>query len=174
MSIRQLKFNFEFPGIGRERYMKKISLMFCLLVGLHAFGQSTSRVSMAPPLAAMENITQAYGPSTNFMTGKPWFHDGIDILTPSRTPVLAAMSGIVSETGENRSLGNYIIVDHGNRYTTIYAQLDEIAAVKGRRVAQGETIAFSGNTGLSTGPHLHFGVYLDGEAVDPLSVLKRY
>jgi murein DD-endopeptidase MepM/ murein hydrolase activator NlpD len=57
-----------------------------------------------------------------------------------------------------------------NRYKTVYARLDEIAAVKGRRVARGETIAFSGNTGLSTGPHLHFGVYLDGEAPDPLSV----
>jgi murein DD-endopeptidase MepM/ murein hydrolase activator NlpD len=151
--------------------MKKISLIFCLLAGLHAFAQSTSRVSMTPPLAAMGSITQPYGPSTNFMNGKPWFHDGIDILIPSRTPVLAAMSGVVSETGEDRALGNYMILDHGNGYKTMYAQLDEIVAAKGRRAAQGETIAFSGNTGLSTGPHLHFGVYLNGEALDPLSVL---
>jgi murein DD-endopeptidase MepM/ murein hydrolase activator NlpD len=154
--------------------MKKMILLFCLLVSLHAFAQnSASRVSMTPPLAAMGNITQPYGESTNFMTFKPWFHDGIDILTPMRTPVLAAMSGIVSETGEHRALGKYMILDHGNGYKTMYAQLDEVVAVKDRRVAQGEAIAFSGNTGLSTGPHLHFGVYLNSEAIDPLSVLKR-
>jgi murein DD-endopeptidase MepM/ murein hydrolase activator NlpD len=151
--------------------MKKTILLFCLLVSLHAFAQNRGRASMSPPLASMGNITQPYGQSTNFMTGKPWFHDGIDILTPMRSPVLAAMPGIISETGEDRALGNYMIVDHGNGYKTMYAQLDEITAVKGRRVARGETIAFSGNTGLSTGPHLHFGVYLDGEAADPLSAL---
>jgi murein DD-endopeptidase MepM/ murein hydrolase activator NlpD len=151
--------------------MKKMSLIFCLLVSLHAFAQNTSRVSMTPPLTAMGPITQSYGQSTNVISGKPWFHDGIDISTPNRTPVLAAMSGIVSETGNDRALGKYIILDHGNGYKTMYAQLDEIVAVKGRRVAQGETIAFSGNTGLSTGPHLHFGVYVNGKAVDPLSVL---
>jgi murein DD-endopeptidase MepM/ murein hydrolase activator NlpD len=153
--------------------MKKICLLFCMLISLHAFAQnSTSRVSMTPPLAAMGNITQPFGESTNFMTFKPWFHDGIDIRTSMHTPVLAAMAGIVSETGTDRALGNYMILDHENGYKTMYAQLDEIAAAKGRRVAQGETIAFSGNTGLSTGPHLHFGVYLNGEAIDPQSVLK--
>jgi murein DD-endopeptidase MepM/ murein hydrolase activator NlpD len=153
--------------------MKKICLIFCLLVSLHAFAQDTGRVpAMTQPLAVMGNITQPFGESTNFMTFEPWFHDGIDILTPMRTPVLAAMTGVVSEAGEHRSLGNYMILDHGNGYKTMYGQLDEIVAVKGRRVTQGETIAFSGNTGLSTGPHLHFGVYLEEKAVDPLPVLK--
>jgi murein DD-endopeptidase MepM/ murein hydrolase activator NlpD len=149
----------------------------CFVLGLvfvfslRAFAQNVSRVSMSPPLAVMGRITQPYGQSTNVVTGKPWFHNGIDIQTRMRTPVFAAMSGIVFETGYSESLGNYMILEHENNYKTIYAQLDEITAVKGRRVVQGETIAFSGNTGLSTGPHLHFGVYLDGKALDPLSVL---
>jgi murein DD-endopeptidase MepM/ murein hydrolase activator NlpD len=158
-------------ALNSEENMKKMSLLFCALVSVGVFAQTAARVSMALPLSTMGTITQPYGQSTNFLTGRPWLHDGIDIQTPLRTPVLAAMSGLVFGTGYSESLGNYVILDHGNKYKTIYAQLDEIVAVKDRRVVQGETMALSGNTGLSTGPHLHFDVYWDGEAVDPLSVL---
>jgi murein DD-endopeptidase MepM/ murein hydrolase activator NlpD len=151
--------------------MKKMSLLFCLLVSAGVFAQTAPQISMTLPLAAMGPITQPYGDSANFFTGAPWFHNGIDIRTNMRSPVLAAMSGIVSETGEDKSLGIYVVVDHNNGYKTIYGQLDEITVVKGRRVAQGETIALSGNTGFSTGPHLHFGVYRGEETIDPLSVL---
>jgi murein DD-endopeptidase MepM/ murein hydrolase activator NlpD len=152
--------------------MKRISLLFCALVSAGVFAQTAARVSMALPLTAMGPITQPYGQSKNVVSGNPWFHDGIDIRTPMRRPVLAVLPGIVSETGDHKSLGTYIVVDHNNGYKTLYGQLDEIVAAKGRRVAQGETIALSGNTGMSTGPHLHFGVYLEGKAVDPLSVLR--
>jgi murein DD-endopeptidase len=153
--------------------MKNMILLFCVLISIDAFAQTASQLSMALPLTTMGPVTQSFGESTNVMTGKPWFHNGIDILTPMRTPVLSVLPGVVSETGEDKSLGNYVVVDHNNGYKTMYGQLDEITAVKGRRVAQGETIALSGNTGASTGPHLHFGVHLDGKALNPLSVLRR-
>jgi murein DD-endopeptidase MepM/ murein hydrolase activator NlpD len=152
-----------------QRICFVLGLVF--VFSLHASAQNASRASISPPLAVMGRISQPFGQSTNVFTGEPWFHDGIDIPVRMRTPVFAAMSGVVFETGDSKSLGNYLILDHENHYKTIYAQLDEITVVKGRRVVQGETIAFSGNTGMSTGPHLHFGVYLDDEALDPLSVL---
>jgi murein DD-endopeptidase MepM/ murein hydrolase activator NlpD len=88
-----------------------------------------------------------------------------------RTPVLSVMAGTVFKTGEDKSYGKYVIVDHNNKYKSLYAQLDEITAVKGQYVARGETIALSGNTGMSTGPHLHFSIYFENQAIDPLSIL---
>jgi murein DD-endopeptidase MepM/ murein hydrolase activator NlpD len=151
--------------------MKKTSLLFCLLVSLNAFGQNAGGVSMIPPLAVMGNINQGYGQSTNVITGEPWFHGGIDISARTGTPVLAVMSGVVAATGEHNALGIYVIINHENNYQTLYAQLAGLIAVKGQHVTRGETIALSGNTGLSTGPHLHFSVCVEGETVDPLSVL---
>jgi murein DD-endopeptidase MepM/ murein hydrolase activator NlpD len=152
--------------------MKKAILILFVLISLTVFAQDARQVSMGLPLSSMGTITQSYGDSTNIRTGEPWFHNGIDISIRMRTPVISAMAGLVSEVGNDTSYGNYVIVEHDNKYKTFYAQLDEITVKKGQRVAQGETIALSGNTGLSTGPHLHFSVYYDGKTINPLSVFK--
>jgi murein DD-endopeptidase MepM/ murein hydrolase activator NlpD len=91
---------------------------------------------------------------------------------PTGTPILAAMSGKVTTTGINRVYGNYVIIDHGNGYQTLYAHMSKIIASKGQWVSQGTRIGLVGSTGYSTGPHLHFTVYKNGNTINPMSVLN--
>ena len=100
------------------------------------------------------------------------FHTGTDMACPTGTPILASMSGKVITTGVNRVYGNYVIIDHGNGYQTLYAHMSKIIASKGQWVSQGTRIGLVGSTGYSTGPHLHFTVYKNGKMVNPMTVLK--
>jgi murein DD-endopeptidase MepM/ murein hydrolase activator NlpD len=105
-------------------------------------------------------------------TGQSSFHNGLDIGVPLRTPVGAAMEGIVAETGYSASLGRNVTISHENGWKTLYGHLDSISVQPGDYVAQGGRIGFSGNTGNSTGPHLHFTVYKNGKLINPANVLQ--
>ena len=96
-------------------------------------------------------------------------HAAIDIPGESGTPILAAESGTVRETGFDAERGNYLILDHGDGLTTLYAQCREILVTEGQSVAAGDPVAEMGSTGRSTGPHLHFAVLQDGVEQPPLS-----
>ena len=90
------------------------------------------------------------------------------------TPIKAAMSGKIAVVGYTNVYGNYVIIDHENGYQTLYAHMQKPAPVKkGQRVAQGTRIGAVGNTGYSTGPHLHFTVYKNGKLINPETVLKH-
>lgn len=92
-------------------------------------------------------------------------HNGVDFATPVGTPVKAALSGIIQGVGDTdivcpgASFGRWVFIKHGNGLSTIYAHLSLIKVTKGQSVSTGQVIGYSGNTGFSTGPHLHFGVY---------------
>lgn len=94
-------------------------------------------------------------------------HEGIDYPAQPGTPVLAAADGTVSETGFTQEHGNYVKIDHGDGYVTFYAHMEDILAEEGEEVSEGDQIGTVGSTGRSTGPHLHFGLYVNGEAVNP-------
>lgn len=111
-------------------------------------------------LFGMRNINLA-GATTN--------HQGIDIAVPSGTAVLSAFTGKVTKSGYDSTRGNYIEVDSGNGLTSFYQHLGGFVAKLGQSVTAGQKIANSGNTGLSTGAHLHFEIKKDGRAVDPLT-----
>ena len=96
------------------------------------------------------------------------YHAAIDIPGESGTPILAAADGTVRETGFDAEKGNYLILDHGEGLTTLYAQCREILVTEGQSVAAGDTVAKMGSTGRSTGPHLHFAVLQDGVEQPPL------
>jgi murein DD-endopeptidase MepM/ murein hydrolase activator NlpD len=118
-------------------------------------------------------ITSNYGMRRDPIGGHWAFHTGIDLRADIGTPVFAALDGVVSVVGENRIYGRHIILTHGNGYKTIYAHLNSYAVKQGDRVARGRKIAESGNTGYSTGPHLHFGVYdRNNKLLNPLELLK--
>ncbi len=98
-------------------------------------------------------------------------HEGIDISVPEGTPVRAAKAGSVILAAYTGGYGNYTCVDHGGGLSSCYAHQSSYAVSPGDSVAQGEVIGYSGNTGSSTGPHLHFEIRVNGSAVDPLGYL---
>jgi murein DD-endopeptidase MepM/ murein hydrolase activator NlpD len=98
-------------------------------------------------------------------------HEGIDIAVPSGTPVVASAAGTVIHAGWLGGYGNLVVVDHGNGISTAYAHNSGLSVGVGTSVGQGQVIAYSGNTGHSTGPHVHFEVRVNGGAVDPLGYL---
>jgi len=99
-------------------------------------------------------------------------HNGIDWAAPIGTPILAAGNGVVEEAKYKGEYGNFIRIQHANGYQSTYAHLSRYAPrlQDGTRVRQGEIIGFIGNTGLSSGPHLHFEIHVNSRPVDPLSI----
>ncbi len=100
-------------------------------------------------------------------------HPGIDLVAPTGTPVKAAGSGIIESIGWQRGYGKTVVLDHGRGYTTLYAHLSRFdAALKqGDQIERGQVIAYVGSTGLSTGPHLHYEVHIEGQPQDPARVV---
>ena len=108
------------------------------------------------------------GPDTFPFTGRKEFHKGIDISTRIKSPIYAPADGIVSFMGRDRGYGKMVWLRHGNGILTKYGHLNTALVKKGQHVKRGETIALVGNTGRSTGPHLHYEVHLNGVAVNPI------
>jgi murein DD-endopeptidase MepM/ murein hydrolase activator NlpD len=98
-------------------------------------------------------------------------HEGIDLAVPSGTPVVAAAAGTVIVAGWMGGYGNLVVIDHGNGIATAYGHNTSVAVSYGQSVAQGQLISYSGSTGHSTGPHVHFEVRVNGSPVDPLGYL---
>lgn len=125
------------------------------------------------PINAKFRWSSPYGWRADPFTGVRTFHTGTDLACPEGTPILATMSGKVTDVGYNRIYGNYVIINHSGGYQTLYAHQSKIACKKGDWVSQGTRIGYVGNTGYSTGPHLHFMVYKNGKRIDPMTVLKK-
>ncbi len=118
-------------------------------------------------------ITCGYGPRIHPITGKPSFHDAIDITGSTGELVLAAERGRVVYTGRKTNAGNLVILDHGNGYRTYYAHLNDFLTVRGMLITKGQPLGTIGSTGRSTGPHLHFKISLNGNSVNPLELLAQ-
>jgi murein DD-endopeptidase MepM/ murein hydrolase activator NlpD len=123
------------------------------------------------PLAIKGRISSSFGNRMHPILKQNRFHSGIDIAVPSGTEVRAADRGKVLLSSWNGGYGYYIAIDHGNGISTAYAHNSRLLVKEGDLVAQGQAIAKSGSTGLSTGPHLHFEVRKDGVPVDPADYL---
>lgn len=121
------------------------------------------------------NITSPFGMRKHPILKVNKFHTGIDIGAPKNTKIVAANSGTVIVATYNSGYGNYLVVDHGGGYTTLYAHQTKFASgVKvGTQVAKGDTIGYVGSTGMSTGPHLHFEVRIKGEYQDPTGYVMK-
>ncbi|NFE68192.1 M23 family metallopeptidase [Clostridium sporogenes] len=112
-------------------------------------------------------LTSKYGEREDPVNKKKAFHKGIDIDAKENTEVLASFSGTVKECGEDKELGKYILLDHGQGIETKYGHLNKIKVKKGEEVKKGKTIGESGSTGKSTGAHLHFEIIYMGENKNP-------
>lgn len=112
-------------------------------------------------------ITSNFGYRQSPFTGRREFHKGLDIANRSGTEIIATANGVVSYTGQKGLLGNLVVIDHGHGITTRYAHLESALCKRGDTVERGDVIARMGNTGRSTGPHLHYEVRLNGVQVNP-------
>lgn len=120
------------------------------------------------PLAIAGRVSSPYGERAHPVLGKRRFHNGLDIAVPIGTGVLAAQDATVARVAKDGLNGNYVILDHGHGVRTSYCHLDGVDVAEDDVVAAGDPIARSGNTGRSTGPHLHWTVRVGRKTVDPL------
>ena len=127
------------------------------------------------PLTRKYTISSKFGSRVapaDIKTGRITQHTGIDMAVPQGTPIRSSMAGKIVYAGYSPVYGNYVIIDHGNGYQTLYAHMYKILVSINQSVSQGTQIGLVGSTGYSTGPHLHFSVYKNGKLIDPLTVLK--
>ncbi|CEM62993.1 M23 family peptidase [Treponema phagedenis] len=117
-------------------------------------------------------FTSGFGYRTDPFTGAKSFHNGIDLAAPQGSAVKSSLDGRVAEIGFSRVYGNYIILTHSGGYQTMYGHLSAVLVRRGTYVTQGTKIGQVGNTGRSTGPHLHFSVFKNGRVLNPFTVLK--
>lgn len=125
------------------------------------------------PLAYYTRLSSDYGWRFHPTLKVDKFHNGIDLASPTGTAIYAAYDGKVVAAAYSSSMGNYVMIDHGDDLYTIYMHASKLYVSAGDVVVKGETIAAVGSTGRSTGPHLHFGVRLDGQYVSPWNYLSQ-
>lgn len=117
-------------------------------------------------------LSSLFGYRTDPMSGKREFHEGLDFSGKAGTPVITVAAGIVTWAGKHKGYGNLIEISHGNGYVTRYAHNNKNLVNVGEKVEKGEVIATMGNTGRSTGTHVHFEVIRNGKHVDPKKYLS--
>lgn len=124
------------------------------------------------PCPASRRITSYFGPRKAPVAGASTYHKGIDIGAASGLSIVASASGRVTTAAYSSSAGNYVVISHGNGISTVYMHASALYVSAGDTVSQGQTIAAVGSTGYSTGPHLHFGVIVNGSYVNPLNYVR--
>lgn len=125
------------------------------------------------PAPSYTKVSDDYGNRIHPILGIEQFHNGIDLAAPSGSPILAAYNGDVVAASYSSTMGNYIMIDHGDGLYTIYMHASALYVAKGDTVTKGQQIAAVGTTGRSTGPHLHFSVRLNGSYVSPWNYLSQ-
>ncbi len=165
-----------------RKLLSAITIAVVLVFSL-ALSMPLSQVSMAEDTDLVQSeapcrfpcdshhISWAFGMREDPFNHRERLHEGVDFFGDTGDPVYASAAGTVAKAEFHEAYGNHIWLQHANGYTTLYSHMDELLVSAGDEVTEGQTIGKIGTTGRSTGPHLHFGIYLDEEPVDPLTVL---
>lgn len=137
-----------------------------------AYAQAATGGSPIMKLPLQGRISSGYGDNHPFQ-GQARFHDAVDIVAAEGASIVAPAAGRVTRADPNfGNYGEYLEIDHGNGLVTRYAHLQSLAVREGEQVAAGQIIGRVGNTGISTGPHLHLQVLRDGKPINPAEVFK--
>lgn len=135
---------------------------------LKHLGDQRNLLTHTPAIRPVKGITTSeFGLRKSPFTGRNEFHKGLDIANRQGTPIIASADGTVTFVGPKGHLGNLMVISHGHGIVTRYAHIHTFLKKQGEKVKRGDIIAELGNTGLSTGPHLHYEVRLNGTPVDP-------
>lgn len=154
-----------------ERFAARIQRAAENLSAANALSETASRLPFAQPARGARK-TSSFGVRFDPFTGRPAFHSGLDFVSAFGAPILTTAPGIVSFAGVRSGYGKTVEVDHGRGFKTRYAHLSALAVSPGQRVAVGQRIGALGNTGRSTGPHLHYEIWLNGRAVNPYRFIR--
>lgn len=133
-----------------------------------ASGMGAQRTGLLMPVVG--RVTSNFGARRHPILGYTRMHAGVDFAAPTGTPIYAVGDAVVSYSGWRGGNGNYVRLEHGGGFGTGYSHMSRIAVGAGTRVRAGQIIGYVGSTGLSTGPHLHYELYRNGQKVNPLSV----
>ncbi|WAT19343.1 M23 family metallopeptidase [Aurantiacibacter sp. MUD11] len=133
-----------------------------------ASGEGVAREGLVAPVPG--RITSRYGMRRHPILGYRRMHSGLDFRAGHGTPIYAATDGTVNFAGRNGGYGNFVRIRHSGGLATGYAHMSRIAVRNGEQVRRGQVIGYVGSTGLSTGPHLHYEMYRNGQKIDPASV----
>lgn len=138
---------------------------------LDAFEKEQDRLSSIPSINPVYSpdawLSSSYGYRSDPINGGKRFHDGIDIVAPRRTPIIATADGVVTYSGWRAGLGRTIEIRHGYGYTTVFGHNEKLSVKKGESVKRGDVVALLGSTGRSTGPHVHYEIRLNNKTKNP-------
>ena len=154
-----------------EDYARRIQRAVGDLNTAKSLGGAVQKLPLAEPTANTQR-SSGFGVRSDPFEQGPAFHSGLDFSGAMYTPITATAPGVVSFTGVRQGYGNTVEIDHGRGFKTRYAHLATIGVAVGQKVALGQRIAAMGNTGRSTGPHLHYEVWFNGRAQNPDRFLK--
>ena len=116
-------------------------------------------------------LTSPYGYRTHPITGQWKFHNGVDLANSMGTPIYAARSGSVTVATHGKTYGEYVTINHGDGYSSLYGHMTHYVVSKGQYVTKGQLIGYMGTSGRSNGPHLHFSIFYNGSSVNPMNYI---
>ena len=144
--------------------------------GSNSGGSSGGGVSSSGWLVpcAYRVLTSPFGPRDTGIAGASKYHEGVDLAGPEGTPIYASRTGIVSAATSNSKAGFYVKINHGDGYHSIYMHMTRYVVSVNQAVSAGQLIGYMGSTGVSSGPHLHFGISYNGNYVNPAYYVNLY
>ena len=169
------------PAMAQEDYSKdnarsasQFQALFQSWKKLDAVNATASGAISIPSIQPLPNatFTSAFGVRSDPFRGSAAMHAGIDLASPSGTPIYATADGVVDRAEWFGGYGNMVEIDHGKGVSTRYGHMSRIATQDGKRIKRGDLIGYVGSTGRSTGNHLHYEVRIDGRAVNPVPFLQ--
>jgi len=138
-----------------------------------SFANQNGSTNFRWPLQIKGTITSYFGSRPSPTAGASSYHKGIDIGAPTGTPIVAANGGEVVTASYQSAAGNYVMIYHGGNVFSVYMHCSKLNVSVGQVVKQGDVIGYVGSTGVSTGPHLHFGISINGSYVNPLNYVSN-
>ncbi|MBI4831305.1 MAG: peptidoglycan DD-metalloendopeptidase family protein [Candidatus Lindowbacteria bacterium] len=143
-----------------------------ILQALERKDETRTRIPSLNPVASPGAwLSSSFGYRDDPISGKKRFHEGVDIVAPRGTPIIAPADGVVIYAGWDNGLGRMVVIAHGYGYSTAYGHCDALLVRRGERVKRGDVVAYIGSTGRSTGPHLHYEVRRYGKLDNPRKYL---
>jgi murein DD-endopeptidase MepM/ murein hydrolase activator NlpD len=154
-----------------ETFKDGVKVALAQVEQFRALQKTAAGLPLTTPMSK-GSITSRFGVRTDPFRRRPAMHTGIDFRAPSGQPARATAGGKVISAGYEGGYGNMVEIDHGGGITTRFAHLSKIIAKKGQTIAKGDVVGNTGNTGRSTGPHLHYEIRVNGRAIDPMNFIR--